>query len=61
VTSDGRVVFVGDDRDGCRLTSVSEHGVTERLLGKPILCDLGVAAMDNLVLVAGDDSIIALK
>jgi outer membrane protein assembly factor BamB len=61
VTADGRAVYLYADRGGCRLTTVSEHGTNSLLLQKPVVCSRGVAAADNLILVGGNDSIIALR
>jgi outer membrane protein assembly factor BamB len=60
VTSDGRVILMGNGPAGCRLAAVGAGPVVYRQLDSSISCS-GAAVAGNLVLVRGVDGLIALR
>ncbi|MER7248520.1 PQQ-binding-like beta-propeller repeat protein [Kribbella sp. NPDC000426] len=62
VTTDGDVVLTGPyDGGTCRLAIVADGAVAYYPLDESVLCGRGVRAAGNLVLVDGEDGLIALR
>ncbi|WUJ72978.1 PQQ-binding-like beta-propeller repeat protein [Kribbella soli] len=62
VTAAGVVVAMGPYNGGlCRLATVTEGVVAYHDLDRSVSCGYGVVAAGNLVLVSGDDGLIALR
>ncbi|MFI5690555.1 PQQ-binding-like beta-propeller repeat protein [Kribbella sp. NPDC051586] len=62
VTADGVVVGIGPSYGGiCRLATVTDGNVAYHDLDRSISCGYGVQAAGNLVLVSGEDGMIALR
>ncbi|TDW17209.1 outer membrane protein assembly factor BamB family protein [Kribbella kalugense] len=61
VTSDGRVILMGNGPRGCRLAAVGDGPVVYRQLDSSINCGFGATVAGNLVLIRSTDALIALR